>query len=110
MDIEKLKKLFKGDDRVEYIAKINSYDFNYKPEAQEELGVDGDEHTGVIAQELDDNPVFKGVVTTDEDTGLEMLKVPELAASAVAAEGDLARKVLELELRLSKLEKMLGDR
>ena len=107
---ELLKRLFGDDDRIKYIAKVNSYDFTYKPEAQEVLGIDGDEHSGIIVQDIKDNPVFKGCTGTNPVTGTGTLKIPELAAASVANEGELARKVIELEARLEKMEKLLGDR
>lgn len=100
---ERLKEIYGEDDRISDLAKINSYDFTYKPEAQKELGVDGEEHTGVMAQELEDNPSFKGCVSTDPESGYKVLNIRELTAANTAAISDLAK-------RLEEIEKILKDR
>ena len=105
---ERLKELFSNDERIGSLAEIHSYDFTYKPKAQEELGVDGDKHTGVVAQEIEINPNYKGCVT--EENGYKALKVPELTAANTANIGDLARAVEDISLRLSKLEQVIGER
>lgn len=99
---ENLKDADVNEDRVENLANVNSYDFTYKPEAQAELGVDGDEHTGVMAQELENNPSYKGCVSIDPESGYKVIDIEKLAMSNTAAISDLARAVEELKAKIGE--------
>ena len=105
---ERLKELFNGDDRIGALAEIHSYDFTYKPQAQEALDLDGDLHTGVIAQDIEKNPNYKGCVLDNGE--YKALKVPELTAANTANIGDLARAIEDIDSRLKKLEDIIGER
>ena len=88
------------DKIIENFAKISAIDFTYKPEAQEQYqgdkGVDGNEHIGVIAQELEKNPVTEGTVTEDQN-GNKVVDTRHLAFADTAAIAELSRRVLALE-------------
>lgn len=88
------------DKIIENFAKISAIDFTYKPEAQEQYqgdkGVDGNEHIGVIAQELEKNPVTEGTVSEDQN-GNKVVDTRHLAFADTAAIAELSRRVLALE-------------
>ena len=88
------------DKIIENFAKISAIDFTYKPEAQEQYqgdkGVDGNEHVGVIAQELEKNPVTEGTVSEDQN-GNKVVDTRHLAFADTAAIAELSRRVLALE-------------
>lgn len=88
------------DKIIENFAKISAIDFTYKPEAQEQYqgsnGVDGNEHVGVIAQELEKNPVTEGTVAEDQN-GNKVVDTRHLAFADTAAIAELSRRVLALE-------------
>lgn len=101
-DVE-LKKIYGenlADSIIENFAKINAIDFSYTDEAKKEYNgenaVDDEEHIGIKAQELEENPATKGVVKTDEN-GNKEVDTRHLTAANTAVLSELARRVLELE-------------
>lgn len=107
---ENLKDAYDNDGSIKNMAEINSYDFKYTPEAQQALGLDGDTHTGVMAQEVGANPSFKGCVSQRPDIGTLRLNIPELTAANTAGLGELARALENFNTRLTNLENEIGDR
>lgn len=107
---ERCKELFgtDGEDKIDCLARIHSYDFTYKPEVVDKLkdagvGVDDKVHSGVIAQDLENNPAFKGVVIDEDNpTGYKALDIRALTMANTGAIGDLARRVEELEALLGR--------
>lgn len=106
---EELKKIYGdnlADSLVENFAKISAIDFSYTDEAKKEYGgenaVDDDEHIGVKAQELEENPATKGVVKTDENGNREV-DTRHLTAANTAVLSELARRVLTLEMAIKEL-------
>lgn len=100
---EELKKIYGdnlADSLVENFAKISAIDFSYTDEAKKEYNgenaVDDEEHIGIKAQELEENPATKGVVKTDEN-GNKEVDTRHLTAANTAVLSELARRVLELE-------------
>src|SRR5574344_109235 len=94
------EKTFKKDDDItEDMAKINAYLFKYKPEAQAKFngqhGVDDKEHIGVMAQELEKNPVTSSAVATDPNSGFKMVDTDKLTMANTAAISELAKKLQE---------------
>src|SRR5574344_2036866 len=89
----------KNDDITKDMAKINAYLFKYKPEAQAKFngqhGVDGKEHIGVMAQELEKNPVTSSVVETDPTSGFKMVDTDKLTMANTAAISELAKTLEE---------------
>lgn len=80
------------------IEGIDSYKFEYTPEAQKEYPneADGDAHIGVLAQQLEDNPVTAGSVVTDEN-GIKHVDTKELTLEQMAIIADMARRISTLE-------------
>ena len=67
----RLKELFGTDDIVKLFSHINSYEFKYTPKALRlyngTKGVDEGTNIGVMAQELEENPVTENTVIDDEN-------------------------------------------
>ena len=94
------------DDRIiEDFAKISAIDFTYKPEYQNEAGADSEEHTGVIAQELEQLKSTEGTVIEGED-GIKKVNTGQLALTDTAAIAELSRRVLALEEVVRELQKV----
>lgn len=89
-----------NDDLIKAFSLIDTADFTYKKEAQEEYknndNMDGKEHIGVIAQQLEANPITSGTVERNENGDLE-IKTGHLTAENTAAIAELSRRVLALE-------------
>lgn len=98
----RLKELF-NDDIVKAFADINSYEFKYKPEALrlygESKGVDENTHVGVMAQELEQNPVTANTVTEDEN-GFKNIDTNKLSAANAAVLADVCKRLLAIEEKL----------
>lgn len=96
------------DDKIiENFAKISAISFKYTDEAQEkyngEKGVDDNQHIGIIAQELQNNPATEGTVEQNENGDLEV-DTQHLTFADTAAIGELARRVLALEEAVKELQ------
>lgn len=96
------------DDKIiENFAKISAISFKYTDEAQEKYngdkGVDDDQHIGIIAQELQNNPATEGTVEQNENGDLEV-DTQHLTFADTAAIGELARRVLALEEAVKELQ------
>ena len=85
---------------IPMMAQIDSYLYKYKPEAQEEYAGTGmmnnDTNLGVIAEQMNENPLTKPAVTTD-DKGNLALDGGRLSSINTAVISELCRKVMELE-------------
>lgn len=85
---------------IPMMAKIDSYLYQYKPEAQEEYAGTGmmndDTNLGVIAEQMNENPLTKPAVTKDQE-GKLALDGGRLASINTAVISELCRKVMELE-------------
>ena len=85
---------------IPMMAQIDSYLYNYKPEAQEEYAgtgmVNNDNNLGVMAQELQENPLTAPAVKTDEKGNLA-LDTGRLTSINTAMIAELCKKVMELE-------------
>ena len=89
------------DDKIiDNFAKISAISFEYNDEAKSKYGqekaVDDNQHIGVIAQELEANPITEGAVKTNENGDLEV-DTRHLTFVDTAAIGELSRRVLALE-------------
>jgi hypothetical protein len=96
------------DDRIiDNFAKISAISFEYNDEAKskygEEKAVDDNQHIGVIAQELEANPITEGAVKTNENGDLEV-DTRHLTFAGTAAIGELSRRVLALEEAVKELQ------
>ena len=93
------------DDKIiDNFAKISAISFEYNDEAKSKYGrekaVDDNQHIGVIAQELEANPITEGAVKTNENGDLEV-DTRHLTFADTAAIGELSRRVLALEEAIS---------
>ena len=93
------------DDKIiDNFAKISAISFEYNDEAKSKYGqekaVDDNQHIGVIAQELEANPITEGAVKTNENGDLEV-DTRHLTFADTAAIGELSRRVLALEKAIS---------
>ena len=93
------------DDKIiDNFAKISAISFEYNDEAKSKYGqekaVDDNQHIGVIAQELEANPITEGAVKTNENGDLEV-DTRHLTFTDTAAIGELSRRVLALEEAIS---------
>ena len=97
---ERLKDIFGSDDIVSNFAKINAYEFKYKPEAlrlyDDKNGVDEGTNIGVMAQELEKNPVTENVVTENEN-GHKVLDTKKLTTANSAVLSDVCKRLLNIE-------------
>lgn len=101
---ERLKELFNGnEDIVKCFSKINAYEFEYKPEALRlyngTKGVDEGTNVGVMAQELEANPITSNIVTEDEN-GYKNIEIGKLAATDAAVLSDVCKRLLAIEEKL----------
>lgn len=102
MTDERLKELF-NNDIVKTFSKINAYEFRYTPEAlklyEGSKGVDEGNNIGVIAQELENNPITENTVVEDEN-GYKNIEVGKLAAADTAVLSDVCKRLLIIEEKL----------
>lgn len=89
------------DDKIiDNFAKISAISFKYNDKAKskygEERAVDDSNHIGVIAQELEKNPITEGTVKANENGDLEV-DTRHLTFADTAAIAELSRRVLALE-------------
>ena len=81
---ERLKELFGSDDIVKLFSQLNAYEFKYTPEALKlyngTKGVDEGTNYGVMAQELEKNPITENTVVEDEN-GYKNIQTDKLAAT-----------------------------
>lgn len=96
------------DDKIiDNFAKISAISFEYNDEAKSKYGqekaVDDNQHIGVIAQELEANPITEGAVKTNENGDLEV-DTRHLTFADTAAIGELSRRVLALEEVVKELQ------
>ena len=100
---ERLKDIFGSDDVVSNFAKINAYEFKYKPKALKLYkgtnGVDEGTNVGVMAQELEKNPVTENVVTENEN-GHKVLDTNKLTAANSAVLSDVCKRLINIERTL----------
>lgn len=99
----RLKELFGTDDIVELFSHINSYEFKYTPKALRlyngTKGVDEGTNIGVMAQELEKNPVTENTVIDDEN-GYKNIETNKLAAADTAVLADVCKRLIAIEEKL----------
>lgn len=101
---DRLKELFNGnDDIVKLFSQINAYEFKYTPEALKlyngTKGVDEGTNYGVMAQELEKNPITENTVVEDEN-GYKNIQTDKLAATDAAVLSDVCKRLLVIEEKL----------
>lgn len=111
---ERLKEIFGSDDTVANFAKLNSYEFEYKPEAlklyEGKYGIDEGTNVGVMAQELEKNPVTENVVTENEH-GHKVLDTRKLTTANSAVLSDVCKRLINIEriLGIEYNDENMGD-
>ena len=99
----RLKELFGTDDIVELFSHINSYEFKYTPKALRlyngTKGVDEGTNIGVMAQELEENPVTANMIVEDEN-GYKNIETNKLAATEAAVLADVCKRLIAIEEKL----------
>lgn len=99
----RLKELFGTDDIVKLFSRLNSYKFKYTPEALKlyngTKGVDEGTNIGVMAQELEENPVTANMVVEDEN-GYKNIETDKLAAADAAVLADVCKRLIAIEEKL----------
>lgn len=96
---ERMKDL---QDRTDGLSKlvenIDTYLYKYTDEAQKEYPEETDdkEKVGVMAQELEENPVTASSVVEDEK-GIKHVNTGQLALQAIGLISDLSKRISELE-------------
>lgn len=100
---ERLKELFGSDDIVKLFSQLNAYEFKYTPEALRlyngTKGVDEGTNIGVMAQELEQNPVTANTIVEDEN-GYKNIQTDKLAATDAAVLSDVCKRLLAIEEKL----------
>ena len=100
---ERLKELFGSDDIVKLFSQLNAYEFKYTPEALKlyngTKGVDEGTNYGVMAQELEKNPITENTVVEDEN-GYKNIEVGKLAAADTAGLSDVCKRLIAIEEKL----------
>lgn len=100
---ERMKDVASRLNLTDTFAKINSYLYKYKPQIQKEYGntkhVDGEPHVGVLAQELEANPVTQSTVKTDEN-GFKNVDTAQLALTLAAVVSDMAKEIKDLKNKI----------
>ena len=102
MTDDRLKELF-DNDIVKTFSRINAYEFKYKPEAidlyNNTKGVDEGTNIGVMAQELENNPITENTVVEDEN-GYKNIEIGKLTAADTAVLADVCKRLLVIEEKL----------
>lgn len=86
------------DGLSKLIENIDLYDYKYTDEAQKEYPeeTDNKEKVGVMAQELEENPVTESSVKEDEN-GIKHVDTKQLSLQAIGLISDLSKRISELE-------------
>ncbi|VVB60760.1 Uncharacterised protein [uncultured archaeon] len=100
---ERLKNILGENAPVDSFARIQSYIYKYKPEAQQLLAgqehVDNQKHYGVMAQDLLKNELTKSTVKQDEK-GFLTIDTAKLTTVNTAMIADIAREIVKIEQAL----------
>ena len=92
-------KIYEEASPYKQYANLNSYLYKYKPEivkkAKGKLGIDDKPHVGVMAQELEQNPVTAG--TVHDNNGVKTVDTRQLTLANTATLADIAREVEKLK-------------
>ena len=105
---ERLKEVYGEDMPVECFRNIRGYTFEYTPQAQAIGAGDRNQHYGVMAQNLEENPLTRQAVNIDSATGFKTVDTNELTTINTAALGSMAREITELKAQVEKLSRLAG--
>jgi hypothetical protein len=84
------------------LKNIDTFLYKYKKSAQDSYGVDDKKHVGIVAQQLEQNPVTESAVVTMED-GHKEVDIKELTMQNTAMLADVVR-------RIEAIENKIGDK
>ncbi len=95
------------DDLLKAYRNLDSVVFSYNEEGQALDPTVGDEtRSGVIAQQVEKEPLLSAAVKTDPNTGYKMLDMRQVAASNMAAISEIAK---QLEVLKRQMQQITGD-
>ncbi len=95
------------DDLLKAYRNLDSVIFSYNEEGQELDPTVGDEtRSGVIAQQVEKEPLLAAAVKTDPDTGYKMLDMRQVAASNMAAIAEISKQLKVME---EQIHRIIGD-
>lgn len=96
---DKRAKIYEEASPYKQYANLNAYLYKYKPElvktAKGRLGMDDKEHVGVMAQELEKNPVTAGAV--HDENGIKTVDTRQLTMANTATLADIAKEIEKLK-------------
>jgi hypothetical protein len=96
---DKRAKIYEEASPYKQYANLNAYLYKYKPElvktAKGRLGMDDKAHVGVMAQELEKNPVTAGAV--HDDNGIKTVDTRQLTMANTATLADIAKEIEKLK-------------
>lgn len=104
-------KDFHNTELMDAYNNLNSIVFKYNEQVKDIDPSQDTEtiHSGISAQEVEQEPLLNSAVITDENTGLKMIDTREIATSNMAVISDIIKVIKELEDKVSSLMDK-GDR
>lgn len=93
------------DDLMNAYRNIDSVVFSYNEEGQKlDPTVGGEMRSGVIAQQVEDQPLLNAAVKTDPKTGYKMLDMRQISASNMAAISEIVKALDKLKEQVQQLQ------
>lgn len=93
------------DDLMNAYRNIDSVVFSYNEEGQKlDPTVGGEMRSGVIAQQVEEQPLLNAAVKTDPETGYKMLDMRQVAASNMAAISEIVKALDKLKEQVQQLQ------
>lgn len=93
------------DDLMNAYRNIDSVVFSYNEEGQKlDPTVGGEMRSGVIAQQVEEQPLLNAAVKTDPETGYKMLDMRQIAASNMAAISEIVKALDKLKEQVQQLQ------
>lgn len=95
------------DDLLKAYRNLDSVVFSYNEEGQKlDPSVGNETRSGVIAQQVEREPLLSAAVETDPKTGYKMLDMRQIAASNMAAISEIAK---QLEVLKKQIQRITSD-
>lgn len=93
------------DDLMNAYRNIDSVVFSYNEEGQKlDPTVGGEMRSGVIAQQVEEQPLLNAAVKTDPETGYKMLDMRQIAASNMAVISEIVKALDKLKEQVQQLQ------
>jgi hypothetical protein len=93
------------DDLMNAYRNIDAVAFEYNEEGQKLDPTVGNElRSGVIAQQVEEQPMLAAAVKTDPETGYKMLDTRQIAASNMAAISEIVKALDKLKEQVQQLQ------